>query len=132
MQFQMLQQHMEKINEHLEMLTQRQAELEISRNAVAEIGKTAVGNEILVPVADGIFLKANLLDNQKLIINVGADTTVEHSVDHVVGLLVKQQEEMIERIAEVEEIQVQLQSQVTAMYQEISQNEEKEMGKLAK
>ena len=132
MQFQMLQQHMEKINEHLEMLTQRQAELEISRNAVAEIGKTAVGNEILVPVADGIFLKANLLDNQKLIINVGADTTVEHSVEHVVGLLEKQQEEMIERIAEVEEIQVQLQSQVTAMYQQISQNEEKEMGKLAK
>jgi len=132
MQFQMLQQHIEKINEHLEVLNQRQAELDISQNAVAEIGKTAVGNEILVPLADGIFVKAKLLDNQRLIINVGADTTVEHSVEHVVGLLEQQQQEMIERIAEVEEVQAQLQSQVTALYQQISQNEEKEMAGSAK
>jgi len=132
MQFQMLQQQMEKINEHLEMLQQRQADLEISRNAVAEIAKTAVGNEILVPVADGIFLKAKLLDNKKMIINVGADTTVEHPVDHVVGLLEKQEEEMVERITEVEEVQAQLQSQVAALYQEISKNEEKEMAGSAK
>ncbi len=132
MQFQMLQQQMEKISEHLEMLNQRQAELDISQNAVAEIGKTAVGNEILVPVADGIFLRAELLDNQKLIINVGADTTVEHSVGHVVGLLEQQQQEMIERIADVEEVQAQLQSQVAALYQQISQNEEKEMAGSAK
>lgn len=132
MQFQMLQQQMEKISEHLEMLSQRQAELDISCNAVAEIRKTAVGNEILVPVADGIFVKAKLLDNQKLIINVGADTTVEHSVEQVVGLLEQQQQEMIERIAEVEEVQAQLQSQVTALYQQISQNEEKEMAGSAK
>ncbi len=131
-QFQTLQQHIEKINEHLDVLNQRQAELDISCNAVAEIGKTAVGNDILVPVADGIFVKAKLLDNQKLIINVGADTTVEHSVDHVVGLLERQQEEMIGRIAEVEEVQAQLQSQVTALYQQISQNEEKEMAGLSK
>ena len=125
-QFQMLQQHSEKINEHLELLQQRQAELDISKNAVAEIGKTAIGNEVLVPVADGIFIKAELRDNRKLIVNVGADTTVEHSVDHVVSLLEQQQQELLERIAEVEEVQAQLQSQVTTLYHEISQNEKSE------
>ena len=45
MEFQAIQQQLEQINEHLEMLTQQNAELDISINALAEIGKTEPENE---------------------------------------------------------------------------------------
>ncbi len=120
----MLQQHIEKINEHVELLNERNAELEISKEAIAEIGKTDLRTELLVPIANGIFLKTELLDNQKVIVNVGADTTVEHSVDEVLVLLAAQQEEMAGRIRQAEAILKQFQEQAAFIYQEVASHEE--------
>jgi prefoldin alpha subunit len=119
MQFQVLQQQIEQIAEHTEMLNQQNMELEISRNAVEEIGKTKEGNDILAPVANGIFIKSKLLDNKKLVVNVGANTTVEKNVDEVVKLLNEQQKGVIAKIAEAEEVLMQLQQQAMKIYEEV-------------
>src|SRR3989344_3999359 len=83
MQFQLLQQQLEQVNEHLQLLNQQAAELDISINAVNELGQTELDNEILAPISNGIFLKAKLIDNKKMIVNVGSDTTVEKTVPEV-------------------------------------------------
>lgn len=126
MQFQMLQQQLEKIHEHVEFLHQQEGEIVISQNAVAELGKTPLHNEVLVPIADGIFFKAELKDNQKLIVHVGSDTTVEHSFADVLQLLEKQQTEIKARTVEVEAIMEQMQEQISLIYQEIAKAEEVE------
>jgi len=123
LQFQMLQQQIEKITEHVELLNQQNAELDISKNAVSKIGETPVDNEILAPVANGIFIKAKLADNQKLVVNVGAETTVERSVKEVVVLLEEQHKELTNKIIEAETILQEMQSQAMKIYEEVKQAE---------
>ena len=119
MQFQFLQQQLEQISQHLEMLNQQNAELDISINAVTELGKTKIDNELLAPIADGIFLKGELKDNKKLIINVGMNITVERTVPEVVKLLENQKSQLQLRLIEVEAVRQELANQTMMIYKEI-------------
>lgn len=115
-EFQMLQQQLEKIGEHVSLLQQQEAELDISQKAITEFGKTSLQNEILVPIADGIFFKAELLENQNFLVHVGSDTVVEHRAENVLKLLEKQQEEIKLRRGEAEIIMQQVQEQMAEIY----------------
>ena len=77
MLFQQLQQRIEQVSEHVEMLNQHNMELEESKNAIAELGASKVGSEVFAPIANGIFIKATLNDSSKLLVNVGSNTIVE-------------------------------------------------------
>lgn len=119
MQFQMLQQQIEQINGHLEMLNQQGMELEISIGAIKEVSKTPINNELLTPIADGIFLKTELKDNKKFVVNVGFNVTVEKSADEIVKLLEDQKKETVERISEAEMVLQELGQQAMKIYQEV-------------
>ena len=92
MQFQTLQQYIEQVEEHLALLNKQYADLENSKEALQEFSKTEKGL-ILAPIINGIFVKAELKDNQNLLINVGADTVVEKTVSQAVELLKERQKE---------------------------------------
>jgi prefoldin alpha subunit len=126
LQFQMFQQQIEQINQHLEMLTQQSAELEISINAVKEIGQTKVDQEILAPIAGGIFLQAQLKDNQKLIVNVGSGITVEKTNLQVIELLQQQQAELMQKIIETDSVLQQLSAQAMKIYQEVQKAQQEQ------
>ena len=85
MQFQLLQQQMEQISEHIEKLHQHNVEIEDSKEAIKELSKTKLG-EVLAPISNGIFIKANLTENQKLLVNVGAGTVVEKTSQDVIPM----------------------------------------------
>lgn len=122
MEFQMLQQQIQQITEHVELLQQKNMELDISKNALQEIAATGLNTEVLAPIADGIFFKATLQDNQKLIVNVGSNTTVEKTIPETIDLLTKHQQEIIARISEAEKIVQQMQSQAMKIYEDIEKN----------
>ncbi len=118
-EFRMLQQQMEQINEHLEQLNQQNAELEISINAVRELEKMPLRNEVLAPLANGIFLKAELKDNTRLVVNVGSDVTVERTFAEVIALLKQQQQELTEKISEASTVLQELSSYAMRLYKEV-------------
>ena len=118
-QFRTLQQHSEQITEHIQQLHQQMFELDISTNAVKEIGSTDKDTEILAPLANGIFLKSTLQDNKKLIVNVGADTTVEKSGDEVVKLLESQHQKLDEKIMEAESVLHNVQMELMRIYEQV-------------
>jgi len=62
MEFRTIQQQIEQISQHMELLQQQQAELEISENALEELSKTTIQTEILAPIAEGIFFKTKLAE----------------------------------------------------------------------
>ncbi len=126
MKFQMIQKHLEKLSEQAQQFNQHNAELDISTKAVQEIGKTKVNNEILAPIADGIFIKAKLLNNTKLVVNVGSNTTVERTVEEVTELLQKQKEEVSMKVIQVEAIMQELNSEAMKIYQEVEKEQEKQ------
>jgi prefoldin alpha subunit len=121
MQFQMLQQQMEQVSQHLEMFNQQIAELDISISAVKELETAEKDNELLAPIADGIFFKAKLIDNQKLVVNVGSNVTVERTVPEVVVLLKEQKKETSKRMQEADEVMQHISKEAMKIYQEVEE-----------
>ncbi|MBU0470075.1 MAG: prefoldin subunit alpha [Nanoarchaeota archaeon] len=121
LQFQMLQQQIEQISQHLEILQQQNEDLDRAVEAVTELGKTKTGKEILAPLANGIFLKTELKDNERLIVNVGADVTVEKTIPEVTKLLEEQKTAMLAKSVEAETVLEQLQHQMMEIYKEVQE-----------
>jgi len=119
LQFQTIQQQIEQITHHVELLNQKNIELEISIDAIKGLENIEKDNEVLAPIANGIFLKAELKDNKNFIVNVGADVTVEKSSSEVIEILEQQKKEITENIMEAEKVFNQLQEQAMIIYKEV-------------
>jgi prefoldin alpha subunit len=126
MQFKALQQQLQQIQEYQEALHTQQQELENSINGIRELAKVTVETEILAPIANGIFVKTKLKDNQQLIVNVGANVTVEKSLPEVINLLEQQNKELQEKIPMAEAVLQELQGQIQRAYEELKEVSEKE------
>ena len=123
MQLQLLQQQAEQITEYVQKLQLQQQELDASIEALAELQDTKPPTEILAPVANGIFLKAALQDNQRLIVNVGAEVATEKTIPEVIKLLKEQQKKITENLSEAEIVLRELQEQGRKMYQQVGADE---------
>ena len=119
MQFQMLQQQIEQASQQLEAINQAAQEIDISQEALQQLEKTKVDTEVLATICPGIFVKANLKENQKLIVNVGSNTTVEKTVEQVVGMLEEQKKEMQAQAIKADTMLQQLTQQAMKLYEEI-------------
>jgi len=119
MQFQQLQQKIEQVSEHVEMLNQHNMELEESKNAIAELGASHVGSEVFAPIANGIFIKATLNDSSKLLVNVGSNTVVEKTIEEVIDLLSEQERDLARNMVEAQEFLQQLNQQGMSIYKEV-------------
>ena len=120
-QLQMIQQQAEQIAEYVQKLQMQLQEIDNSLEALQELKNTAINTEILAPVANGIFLKASLQDNQKLVVNVGAEVTVEKTIPEVITLLQEQKEKITQNISEAEGVLQELQEHVRRVYQEMGE-----------
>jgi prefoldin alpha subunit len=119
LQLQMLQQQIEQYSQQLEMMAQQFAELELSQDALKQLEKTPKDNEILANIAPGIFFKASVKENKKLIINIGANTTAEKTVPQVIEMLEKQKKQMETNITQTDAAIQQLSQQAMGLYQEL-------------
>ena len=107
MQMQLIEQQMQQVQKQLKIIEGQIQELNLTEQALDDLKTTKPGTEILVPMASGIFVKAELKENKELAINVGADTVVKKDVDEAKKLITDQIEE------------------VTKMQQELNSNLEK-------
>jgi len=121
MQLQLLQQQIQQLTEYLEKLQDQQKELHNSIEALEGLQKTEVDTEILAPVANGIFVRAELKNNQKLTVNVGAGITAEKNLSEILTLLEEQKEKIAENISEAEAVLQQLHEHGRRMFQESSE-----------
>ena len=111
-----LDEELKKLNSHLENMDGQLAELDESKQVVNKFSKLTKGEELRVPLASGIYIKASILDTKSLMINVGSNVTVEKTPEQVSKILDSQLEELsgyreqlVEQmkmlIARIEEIQ---------------------------
>lgn len=122
-QFKALQEQIEQLGQQAEMLNQQNAELEISRKALQELEKVALNTEVLAQIANGIFIRTKLQDNQNLIINIGSNVTVERTIPEVITLLEEQKKEMALHIIEAEAVMQELQAQAHQIYEEVQRQD---------
>lgn len=79
LEFQLLDQQLKQLTQQMDILEQQLEDARIAKDSVAQIGKVAKGTEILVPVSNGIFIRARIEDSSELLINVGTNVTVSKS-----------------------------------------------------
>ncbi|MBW2994717.1 prefoldin subunit alpha [Candidatus Woesearchaeota archaeon] len=113
LEFQMLQQQMEQLSKYLEELSGKIGEFNLTKENIKSLGKAAPDTESLISVAPGIFAKGELKENEKFVINVGANILVEKTIPQIEGVLDKQ-------IKEIEEVRAQLDGNLIEMNQKMN------------
>ncbi len=81
----LLQHQIQDLESQLNELSKQEEEVKNSLNALKEI-KEHKPNEILVPVVNGVFARAKLLDVDKFIVSVGSNVLVGKSIDDSIKL----------------------------------------------
>jgi len=98
-ELQMMQKQMQELHKQIEQAEEQIMEVEYLQQSIQELSETKNGNEILIPIANGIFTKAKLEDPKHFIVNIGAETCVQRNHEQVIQMLAKQ----AEHIAQVHE-----------------------------
>ena len=93
---QILDQQMRMLQQQADHIEEQMAEFEALKSAIDEFKDVKPGSDVLVPFANGIFVKAKLADNDLFIINIGSQTAVEKDREGAKKLLDEQQANMQE------------------------------------
>jgi prefoldin subunit 5 len=78
-------------------------ELERIKDSLLELEKVKVGEEILSPIANGIFVESKLLSH-KIKVNVGSFVVLEKTIPETIDLLDKQRKEIEKSLIEAEKV----------------------------
>ena len=81
MEYQMLMQQFQQLQENISALEKHIFELRALDDNLSSLSKTKAGEETLMPLGSGIFVKGELKDNSNVVMNVGGGVCVEKSVD---------------------------------------------------
>jgi prefoldin alpha subunit len=112
-EFQVLEQSIKQLEKQSAMLNDQLIELVTTMQSLEDIKNVKEGTEILIPLSNGIYAKAELKDNKSMVVNLGANITGTKTVDATKSLIGAQVEE-IKKLQE--NIVRQLQSQTTKAY----------------
>lgn len=121
-ELQMFDNQLKQIQKQVQTLENQAVEVEMILESLEEIKKVDKNSELLVPIANGIFAKAKMIDSENLIVNVGSGTAVTKKVDNTKDMLTSQ---VIEIRAAQEHLSIQFNSilerarQVEAEMQEL-------------
>jgi prefoldin alpha subunit len=104
------------VNAHVENIDEQLSELQSNKLILSKFIELKSGDELRVPLVSGVYFKAELKDTKKVMVNVGANVTVEKSPLEVIeilesqvneltdyrGNLVIQMKQLIERIEKIQ------------------------------
>jgi len=118
MEMQMMGQQINQVQQQVMEAERQLLELETIKEALHELPNKKVGDEILVPINQGIYMKGQIKDTQNFIINVGSQVAVQKTA--------KQAQEMVEsQISKLRDLHLKLASDMqtlTGTLQRMEQN----------
>lgn len=82
-----LDDEIKKLNQHLERIDEQLSELNSSKIIVNEFSAFKKGEELRVPLSSGIYIKTEVTDTKKIMVNVGAGVSVEKTPKEVTKIL---------------------------------------------
>jgi prefoldin alpha subunit len=94
LELQLIQKQVEEIRDLLDRFDEQIMQIENLIYDLQDFRKLKKGDSILIPLASGIFAKAQLMDNDALKVNVGKNTVVEKDVLSTVDMLENQMQEI--------------------------------------
>ena len=89
-EYQLLSEQYARVQEQLQKTDEKVAQAGFVIDSITDFSKTAKGDEMLIPIADGVFARARLLDQEELLVNVGSDVVVKKDVQSAIRMLEEQ------------------------------------------
>ncbi len=121
MELQTTSQKMQQMQKQIQVIGEQIQELNITKDSLEDISKTEEGTEIKAPLASGIFIKAKLLDNKDVSVNVGSGTVVTKSIPEAKKLVDRQIEEITSFRKDTEEKLNKIASDAQGLENELSE-----------
>ena len=119
MEFQQLQQQIEQVSQQLQLMSQQAAEIDNTKEALLDLGKVEPNTEMLAQIANGIFVKSEIKDTSKLVVNVGANVTLEKTIPEMIELFDSQKNDITNQIMQGELHLEKLQNQAMKIFEEV-------------
>ncbi len=95
-ELQMIDQQVKQLQKYLQAFDQQLLEIRSVVGSVQEFVKIKKGSVIFAPIANGIFVKAKLEDNETLRVNVGNNVIVTKTAAEAIKLLEGQEAEIVQ------------------------------------
>jgi prefoldin alpha subunit len=112
----MMEGTVETLNQRLNLLTSANAELRLAKHSLNDLKEIDQKNPLLVPIGGGAFVNADLGDISKVVIGIGADTSIEMDYDEAV-------QNISERLNEMERAQTSVQQQIVQVIAQLESHQ---------
>ena len=104
-ELQMMQGSAETLQQRLGVLQNAAADLGVAKNSIETLKEVEEGDPILVPTGGGTFVNARLGDLTNILVNIGADVSIEMGLDEA-------DQDISNRLDEVEKASQSVQEQL--------------------
>jgi prefoldin alpha subunit len=104
-ELQMMQGSAETLQQRLGVLQSAAGDLGVAKKSIGTLTEVKEGDPILVPTGGGTFVKAHLGDLSTILVNVGADVSIEMVLDEA-------KQDISSRLEEVEKASLSVQEQL--------------------
>jgi prefoldin alpha subunit len=105
---------LEQVQEYLGSIARQRAEIQTLKEEIDRYQNVKAGDDILAPLANGIFIRAKAVEDRTFLVNAGAGAVVPKSASEVKTMLDKQ-------LAELEEYDLQLHEQFDRLLERLAQ-----------
>ena len=113
MEFQMLEQAINHLQQKKVTVEKQMVEFTSLKENLESILKTKVGSSMNTPIGSGIFLKSELKDNTSVLVNIGSNVVIEKPIKESSELVDKQ-------LVELNKILTQLDGEIEESYQKLN------------
>ncbi|MBU4501862.1 MAG: prefoldin subunit alpha [Nanoarchaeota archaeon] len=103
LELQMVEQQLKQVNQQLLTLDMQLAELQQLEENLDDLSKTKRDTEMLVALGGGVFSKAELKENKKVLMNVGADIIIEKDIPSSKKVISDQVNQIKEVVVQMEQ-----------------------------
>ena len=116
LEIRMMEGTVETLNQRLNLLTSANAELRLAQRSLNDLKEIDKKNPLLVPIGGGAFVNADLGDISKVVIGIGADTSIEMDYAEAV-------QNISERLNEMERAQTSVQQQIVQVIAQLESHQ---------
>jgi prefoldin alpha subunit len=93
-ELQYMEQHLQTLNSQFEQMEERYLEISTLKASIDELSSADKDSEVLVPISNGIFLKAKIEKKDLFLVNAGSNIVVEKNAKSTIELLTEQSEQI--------------------------------------
>ena len=112
------------IQQRISLVDAAITEMQVANSTMEGLRSESVGEDVLVPIGGGSYIRAKIGDNEKLIVGIGADVAIEKALPEAI-------ESYNARVAELQKARSALERQIDQILARIERGRQ-ELQKLAK